>query len=130
MIILFKLVLNWYDCGNSSFSCEIQVALFYFCHVSKYTWCYGKIRNSLTHSLPPHSRAQALHPGWDIRPQSNFASLPCLEISAAPHVKPNSSSSFITVLRQVVFCWPLFIFPVGVHLKTTSDILSLDILRT
>ena len=40
MVIFFKLVLNWHDCGNSNFSCEIQVALFYFCHISKSAWSY------------------------------------------------------------------------------------------
>ena len=50
----------------------------------------------------------------DIRPQSNVATLPCLELwpsYSSFHVWPNSSSSIITVLRQVAFGKPLFDLP-------------------
>lgn len=47
-----------------------------------------------------------------------------------PHVRPNSPSSLVIVLRQVVFDQPLFLFPVGVHLKAILGILSLGILGT
>lgn len=51
--------------------------------------------------------------------------------SRTAHVRSNSSSSFITVLCQVVFGLPLvFLFSVGAHLMATSNILSEGIFRT
>ena len=51
--------------------------------------------------------------------------------SRTAHVRSNSSSSFITVLCQVVFGLPLvFLFSVGAHLIATSNILSVGIFRT
>ena len=115
-----------------------------------------------------HSLTQPLHPGWDMRQQPNFTSLPCPELWSALHAmldltppapsslfspvvfwpacsrhvrintsssfitfirqlffspasshRINTSSSFITVIRQLFFGRPLFLFPVGVNLKAT-----------
>ena len=49
---------------------------------------------------------------------------------ASPHVRPISSSSFITVLSQVVFDLPLSLLPDGVHLMATLGILFSGILST
>ena len=38
-------------------------------------------------------------------------------ISASPHVRPIALISFSTVLRQVAFGLPCFLFPWGVHLR-------------
>ena len=56
-----------------------------------------------THSLT-HSLTHPLYPDWDTRPKSNVATQPCPELSldlcSSPHVRPISSSLFITLLHQ------------------------------
>ena len=44
-------------------------------------------------------------------------------ISASPHVRPIALISFSTVLRQLAFGLPLFLFPWGVHLRAHLVIL-------
>ena len=83
--------------------------------------------------MSSHSHTQPLHPGWDMRQQPNFTSLPCPELwpalhamldpspparlslfspvvfwpAPSSHVRINSSSSFNTVIRQLFFGRPL-----------------------
>ena len=50
-------------------------------------------------------------------------------ISASPHVRPIVLVSFSTVLRQVALGLSCFLFPWGVHLRATLEILLWDILK-
>ena len=56
--------------------------------------------------------------------------LSCAACCASPHVRFAIFSSEVTVLRQVVFGLPCFLFPGGVHLKATLGMLFWSIRRT
>ena len=89
---------------------------------------YKEIRNrSIT---PPTHSSSSSRLGHKAATKLRHTDLSRALACASPHERPISSSSFITVLRQVVFGLPLFLLPDGVHFIATLGILSSDILST
>ena len=92
------------------------------------------LRNSLTHSLTPSSlTCSSSSPRLGHKAPNQILPVhPVLSSQAVLHpmLDPTPPAPLSLFSARWFFCRPLFIFPVGVHLKTTSGILSLGILRT
>ena len=95
-------------------------------------WCYQKCVSLAGLSLSFSYLLDLFIPSKTCSRNKTSPMKPVLSLLASvfPSVRSNSSGSFITVLCQVVFHRPIFLFLVGVHPKATLGTLSLGIFMT